>query len=121
MSKCKDFESLKLFCLDIDFSDLIDRIMWCSGVKKCSLILKETQSSKYSLWFISTINDIFSYNDISKLTEKQLKLVQEGIKIIYEQKENCSKDSFEEYYLQLCESEITLLPTSQKAIDEFGE
>ena len=40
---------------------------------------------------------------------------------IYEKQENCDKDSFAEYHLQLVESGLSLLPTTQKAIDEFGE
>ncbi len=121
MSKCKDFELLNQFCIEEDFSDLIDRLEWCNRLKICLLSFGESCKEKYLLWFISTINDIFAYNSITDMTNSQLKLIQVGLKIIYKQKENCSKDSFEEYYLQLCESEITLLPTSQKAIDEFGE
>ncbi len=121
MSNCKDFEFLKQFCKEDDFSDLTDRLEWCNRLKICLLGFEENHEEKYLLWFISTINDVFSYNDISKLTEEQLKLVQEGIKIIYKQKENCDKESFKKYHLRLVESDITLLPTSQKAIDEFGE
>ena len=116
-----EFEPLKQFCIEEDFSDLIDRLEYCNRLKICLLNFEEDCKEKYLSWFISTINDIFLYNYISELTEEQLKLVQKGIKIIYKQRKNCDKDSFAEYHLRLVESGLSLLPTTQKAIDEFGE
>lgn len=114
---------LKPFCDEINFSNLLNRIRWGNKLDSVSKDLEKDLydcDEKYLLWFIGTINDIFAYNYLSSMTKEQFNLIKIGIEIIYKQ-EKCNKDSFEKYHLQLVESEITLLPTSQKVIDEFGE
>jgi len=110
--------------LEENFSDFSNRIIWCNelknGLSKFEEVLEECDA-KYLSWFVSTLKDVFSYNYAETITEAQLDLLRNGIEKIYEKKENCDKDSFTEYHLQLVESGLSLLPTTQKAIDEFGE
>jgi len=110
--------------LEEDFPDYSNRIVWCNELKNCLSKFEEEleeYDAKYLSWFVSTLKDVFSYNYAENITEAQLDLLKKGIEIIYEKKENCDKDSFEKYHLQLVESGLSLLPTTQKAIDEFGE
>ena len=81
----------------------------------------EEYDAKYLSWFVSTLKDVFSYNYAEKITEEQLDLLKDVVETIYEKQEKCDKDSFTEYHLKLVESGLSLLPTTQKAIDEFGE
>jgi len=110
--------------LEEDFSDFSNRIVWCNELKNCLSKFEEEleeYDAKYLSWFVSTLKDVFSYNYAETITEEQLGLLKNGIETIYEKQENCDKDSFVEYHLQLVESGLSLLPTTQKAIDEFGE
>jgi len=110
--------------LEEDFSDFSNRIVWCDELKNCLSKFEEEleeYDAKYLSWFVSTLKDVFSYNYAETITEEQLDLLKNGIETIYEKQENCDKDSFAEYHLQLVESGLSLLPTTQKAIDEFGE
>lgn len=110
--------------LEEDFSDFSNRIVWCNELKNCLSKFEEKleeYDAKYLSWFVSTLKDVFSYNYAETITGEQLDLLKNGIETIYEKKETCDKDSFAEYHLQLVESGLSLLPTTQKAIDEFGE
>ena len=110
--------------LEEDFSDFSNRIVWCNELKNCLLKFEEEleeYDAKYLSWFVSTLKDVFSYNYAETITEAQLDLLKNGIETIYEKQGNCDKGSFAEYHLQLVESGLSLLPTTQKAIDEFGE
>ncbi len=110
--------------LEEDFSDFSNRIVWCNELKNCLSKFEEEleeYDAKYLSWFVSTLKDVFSYNYAETITEEQLDLLKNGIETIYEKQENCDKDSFAEYHLQLVESGLSLLPNTQKAIDEFGE
>lgn len=110
--------------LNEDFSDFSNRIVWCNELKNCLSKFEEELEEydvKYLSWFVSTLKDVFSYNYAETITKAQLDLLKKGIEIIYDKQENCDKDSFAEYHLQLVESGLSLLPTTQKAIDEFGE
>ena len=110
--------------LEKDFSDFSNRIVWCNELKNCLSKFEEEleeYDAKYLSWFVSTLKDVFSYNYAETITEEQLGLLKNGIETIYEKQENCDKGSFAEYHLQLVESGLSLLPTTQKAIDEFGE
>jgi len=110
--------------LEEDFSDFSNRIVWCDELKNCLSKFEEEleeYDAKYLSWFVSTLKDVFSYNYAETITEAQLDLLRNGIELIYEKQENCDKESFAEYHLQLVESGLSLLPNTQKAIDEFGE
>ena len=110
--------------LEINFSKRNKRQAWCDNLAKYLLKFEdelEDQNAKYLLWFVSTLRDVFTYNYAKSITQEQLDLLRNGIEIIYKEKENCSKEAFEEYYGELLETGIALLPTTQKAIDEFGE
>jgi len=110
--------------LEEDFSDFSNRIVWCDELKNCLSKFEEEleeYDAKYLSWFVSTLKDVFSYNCAETITEEQLDLLKNGAETIYEKQGNCDKDSFAEYHLQLVESGLSLLPTTQKAIDEFGE
>jgi hypothetical protein len=110
--------------LEEDFSDFSNRIVWCNELKNCLSKFEEEleeYDAKYLSWFVATLKDVFSYNYAETITEEQLDLLKNGIETIYEKQETCDIGSFAEYHLQLVESGLSLLPTTQKAIDEFGE
>jgi len=110
--------------LEKDFSDFSNRVVWCNELKNDLSKFEEELEEydvKYLSWFVSTLKDVFSYNYAETITEEQLDLLKNGIESIYEKQGNCDKDSFSEYHLQLVESGLSLLPTTQKAIDELGE
>ena len=110
--------------LEEDFDSNSRRIVWCDELKEILISFEdelENNNVKYLSWFVSTLRDVFAYNYAEQLTYKQLMCLKEGLEIIYEKNIMCNKEDFEEYYSTLLESGLSLLPTSQKAIDEFGE
>lgn len=110
--------------LEEDFDSISRRIVWCDELKEYLLSFEdelEDHNVKYLSWFVSTLRDIFAYNYAEQLTYKQLMVLKEGLEIIYEKNIRCDKEAFEEYYSMLVVSGLSLLPTSSKAINEFGE
>jgi len=110
--------------LEEDFSDFSNRIVWCNELRNCLSKFEEEleeYDAKYLSWFVSTLKDVFTYNYAETMTKEQLDLLKNGVETIYKKQGNCDKDSFAKYHLQLVESGLSLLPTTQKAIDEFGE
>jgi len=110
--------------LEEDFDSISRRIVWCDELKESLLSFEdelEDHDVKYLSWFVSTLRDIFAYNYAEQLTYEQLMVLKEGLEIIYEKNIRCDKKAFEEYYSMLVVSGLSLLPTSSKAINEFGE
>ena len=81
----------------------------------------ENNNHKYLSWFVSTLRDVFAYNYAEQITYEQLQILKDGIEIIYDKNIKCDKVDFEKYYTILISSGLSLLPTSSKAISEFGE
>lgn len=107
-----------------DFDNISNRIAWCKELEiNLSKLEEELEQydAKYLSWLVSSLKDIFTYNYAEEITETQLDLLRNGVNMIYEEQENCDKKTFEEYHLQLVESGLALLPTTEKAIKEFGE
>lgn len=110
--------------LEEDFDIQSRRIMLCDELEKHLSTIEdelENHKFKYLSWFVSTLRDIFVYNDAKQLSHEQLKLLKEGVGIIYEKNIKCDKETFEKYYSILVTTELSLIPTTQKAIDEFGD
>lgn len=110
--------------LEKDFDSISRRIVWCDELKEYLLSFEdelENNNVKYLSWFVSTLRDVFAYNYAEQLTNEQLIVLKEGLEIIHEKNIRCDKEAFEEYYSKLVASGLSLLPTSSKAINEFGE
>lgn len=110
--------------LEEDFDSISRRIVWCDELKEYLLSFEdelENHDAKYLSWFVSTLRDVFAYNYAEQLTYEQLMALREGLEIIYEKDIRCDKEAFEQYYSTLVVSGLSLLPTSSKAINEFGE
>jgi len=103
------------------FDNISMRNIWCDVLENLLSDLegKVVKCDKYLSWHVSTIRDVFAYNFAEVLTREHLNLLEEGIGILY--KGDCTKELFESYHSRLLESGLCLLPTSQKAIDRYGE
>jgi len=110
--------------LEEDFDSISRRIVWCDELKEYLSSFEDElgdHNVKYLSWFVSTLRDIFAYNYAEHLTYEQLMVIKQGLEIIYEKHIRCDKEAFEKYYSMLVVSGLSLLPTSSKAINEFGE
>jgi len=110
--------------LEEDFDDIPNRIV------RCELLEKELSDFENSLegdetenlaWCVSLIRDVLDYNNAENLTETHLGLLKKAIKLISEKGLNCNKEEYKNLHREFLEAGIALIPTTQKAIDKYGE
>ena len=110
--------------LEEDFDIQPRRVIRCNELEKQLSTIEdelENHEFKYLSWFVSTLRDVFVYNDAKQLSHEQLKLLKEGFDVIYENNIKCDKETFGDYYSILVTTDLSLIPTTQKAIDEFED
>jgi len=77
---------------------------------------------KNFIYAISTIKDVLSYNDHESLNGAVLDRIEQELSILEEIEDNgYTEEEFEKFYKDLLNLNVTLLPTSEKAIKKFGE
>jgi len=76
---------------------------------------------KYIIWTISTIGDIFSYNEHELLVGNALDRIEKELFLIEEKEINYSKNDFNIFHSDMIEMGIAILPTTEKAIRKFEE
>jgi len=110
--------------LEEDFDELPNRIV------RCELLEKELSAFEESLegdeteclaWCVSLIRDVLDYNNAENLTETHLGLLKRAIKLIAEKGPDCNKEDYKNLHKEFLEAGIALIPTTQKAIDRYGQ
>lgn len=110
--------------LEEDFDELPNRIV------RCELLEKELSAFEESLegdeteclaWCVSLIRDVLDYNNAENLTETYLGLLKRAIKLIAEKGPDCNKEDYKNLHKEFLEAGIALIPTTQKAIDRYGQ
>ena len=77
---------------------------------------------KYILWTISTIRDIFDYNEHDLLNGRVIDRISKELLIIEEKETKYDKDDVELFFNDIISFDnITTLPNSKKAIEKYGE
>jgi len=77
---------------------------------------------KNFIYAISTIKDVLRYNDHESLNGAVLDRIEQELSILEEIEDNgYTEEEFEKFYKDLLNLNVTLLPTSEKAIKKFGE
>ena len=76
--------------------------------------LEETEALR---WFVSTLADVFNYNEFSIIP---LDLVQKWLTVV-ELAEPFTKDMYQKIHLEIIEAGLVTLPTSNKAIQKYGQ
>ena len=77
---------------------------------------------KYLVWAISTIRDALSFNEHNMLSGKVLDRIEQELLLLEEvETTEYTKKQFGKFHAELLEMNVTLLPTTEKAIRKFGE
>ena len=70
-------------------------------------------------WFISTLSDVFDYNEFSIIP---LDLIQKWLGLVVVKSQDIfTKEMYQKIHLEILESGLVTLPTSNKAIQLYGE
>lgn len=110
--------------LEQDFDDVPRRII------RCELLEKELAGFEDSLeddgteclaWCVSVVRDVLDYNYAEELTETHLGLLKKAIGLIRDKALDCNKEDYQNLHKEFLEAGLALIPTSQKAIDNYGE
>ena len=65
------------------------------------------------LWFVSSLSDVFDYNEHSKIP---LLMIQAWLNTVIV-KDNFTKDDFQKIHMEIIELGLVTLPTTKKAIE----
>ncbi|MGA2915716.1 MAG: hypothetical protein ABSE89_06790 [Sedimentisphaerales bacterium] len=114
-----------LFCeLEKDFNDILNRIVRCELLEKELADFEnslEGDETEYLAWCVSLIRDVLDYNNAEDFTGTHLGLLKKAIKLISEKGSNCNKEDYKNLHKEFLEAEIGLIPTTQKAIEKYGQ
>lgn len=115
----------KLFAqLEKDFDEVPRRIARCALLEEELANFEdslEDEEAEYLGWCVSLIRDVLDYNYAEDLTNGHLGLLKKAIDLICSKGLNCDKKDCESLHREFLEAGLALIPTSQKAIDKYGE
>lgn len=115
----------KLFAdLEEDFDDIPRRIVRCELLEKELAALEdslEDEETEHFGWCVSLIRDVLDYNYAEKFTEAHLGLLKKGIDLIFDKGARCNKEDYQNLHKEFLQSGLALIPTTQKAIDKYGD
>jgi hypothetical protein len=91
-------------------------------LKENKKLKEEKATIKYSTWAISTIGDALNYNEHNLLNGSVLDRIAQESAILEEIEETgYTEEQFKKFHLDLLEMGVALLPTTEKAIERYGE
>lgn len=107
-----------------DFDEVTRRIVRCELLEKRLATLEsslEDEETEYLGWCISLIRDVLDYNYAEDLTKTHLELLEKAIDLICKKGSNCNKGDYQDLHKEFLQAGAALIPTTQKAIDKYGE
>ena len=110
--------------LEEDFDDLPNRIIRCELFEKGLSDFEnslEGDETECLAWCVSLMRDVLDYNNAENFTKTHLGLLKKAIKLISEKGPTCSKEDYKNLHKEFLEAGIALIPTTQKAIDKYGQ
>ncbi len=115
----------KLFSkLEEDFQDVPRRIVRCAVLEEELAALEnslEDEETEYLGWCVSLIRDVLDYNYPEDLTENHLGLLKNAIDLVHDKGSDCNKEDYQSLHKKFLQTGLALLPTTQKAIDKYGD
>lgn len=110
--------------LEQDFNDIARRVARCEVLEEDLAVLEnslEVEETEYLGWCISLIRDVLDYNYAEDLNKQHLDLLKKGIDLIYNKELECDKEDYQNLHKEFLQSGLALIPTTQKAIDKYGD
>ena len=114
-----------LYCeIEENFAEVPRRIALCAlmEIELAALEeLLEDEEAEYLAWSVSLIRDVLDYNYAEDFKKAHLILLKKAIDLIFMNGTNCNKEDYQHLHKEFLESGLTLLPISQKAIDNYED
>ncbi|MCK4782678.1 MAG: hypothetical protein KAV87_02925 [Desulfobacteraceae bacterium] len=110
--------------LEGDFDEVGRRIVRCTLLEEELGHLEDSLESdeKEGLaWCVSLIRDVLDYNFAEDLTETHLGLLKKAIGLVHDKGSDCNKEDYQSLHKEFLQTGLALLPTTQKAIDKYGD
>lgn len=115
----------KLFSeLETDFDDVPRRIARCSLLEEELATLEnslEDEETEHLAWCVSLIRDVLDYNRAEDFTEIHLGLLEKAVDLMCDKGPACNKEDYQKLHKEFLEAGLALIPTTQKAIDKYGQ
>jgi len=110
--------------LAVDFNNIDRRLIRCAGLEKAlgnfERCLQKTEKAKYLRWTIANLRAALNFNYPEDLTNSKLGLMQDAIDMIERKGLNVNRGVCRDIRRRLINSGLSLLPTSKRAVAEFG-
>ncbi|OHB63723.1 MAG: hypothetical protein A2168_04770 [Planctomycetes bacterium RBG_13_50_24] len=114
-----------LYCeLEENFAEIPHRVALCAVMEKELAAVEELlegEEIEYLAWCVSLVRDVLDYNYAETLESSHLKLLEKAIDLICNKGMNCDKEDYRGLHKEFLESRLTLVPISQKAIDNYED
>jgi len=111
--------------LEEDFDDIARRVARCAVLEEelagLENSLEEDEETEYLGWCVSLIRDVLDYNYAEDLTETHLGLLRKAIDLVYDKGSDCNKEDYQGLHKEFLQTGLAILPTTQKAIEKYGE
>lgn len=107
-----------------DFDEAPRRIVRCALLEEELANFEsslEDDETEYLAWCVSLIRDVLDYNYAENLTKSHLGLLKKAIDTILKKGPDCSEEDCQNLHKECLEAGLALIPTTQKAIDKYGQ
>jgi hypothetical protein len=110
--------------LEKDFDEIPRRIVRCALLEEELANFEsslEDDETEYLAWYISLIRDVLDYNYAEDLTQTHLELLKKAIDLTCRKGPDCSEEDCQNLHKEFLKAGLALIPTTQKAIDKYGQ
>ncbi len=110
--------------LEEDFDDIARRITRCAVLEEELAALENSlgyEETQYLGWCVFLIRDILDYNFAEDLTETHLGLLKKAMGLVHDKGSDCNKEDYQNLHKEFLQTGLALIPTTQKAIDKYGD
>ena len=110
--------------LEENFAEIPRRIALCALMEQNLAALEdllEDEETECLAWCVSLIRDILDYNYVETFEATHLGLIKKTIDLICKNGTDCNKEDYQNLHKEFLETGLTLVPITQKAIDNYGE
>lgn len=108
-----------------NFDDMTERLIRCAHLEKVlgnlERSLQKDGGAKYLRWTIADLRAVLNFNYPEDLKRSHLSLVDAAIKMVERKGVAVDRGGSRDIRRRLINSRLSLLPTSKRAIDEFGD
>jgi hypothetical protein len=110
--------------LEEDFDDVAQRIVRCTLLEEELGRLEdflEDDEAECLGWCVSLVRDVLDYNYPEDLAVTHVGLLKKALGLICDKGLDCNKEDYQNLHQEFLQAGLALIPTTQKAIEKYGE